>query len=157
MKRIKLQPRKNFIDRAAEIGFAYAIIDGKNYWDESAAYIFSMREIEDELESPSKELAALCLNVVSHIIENEQLLQKLHIPEYAWQMIADSWKKNEPSLYGRFDFSYDGKTPAKLLEYNADTPTSLFESAVVQWFWLRDMIENGSLPVNADQYIASAR
>ena len=25
--------------------------------------------------------------------------------------------------------------PAKLLEYNADTPTSLLEAAVVQWFW----------------------
>ena len=26
----------------------------------------------------------------------------------------------------------------KLLEYNADTPTSLLEAAVVQWYWLQD-------------------
>jgi glutathionylspermidine synthase len=28
--------------------------------------------------------------------------------------------------------------PPKLLEYNADTPTSLLEAAVVQWYWLQD-------------------
>ena len=38
--------------------------------------------------------------------------------------VADSWKRSEPSLYGRFDFAYDGTGPAKLYEYNADTPTS---------------------------------
>lgn len=29
----------------------------------------------------------------------------------------------------------DGETPPKLLEYNADTPTSLFEASIVQWNW----------------------
>ena len=33
---------------------------------------------------------------------------------------------------------YDGKGPAKLLEYNADTPTSVFETAVFQWQWLQE-------------------
>ncbi|HEX7651957.1 MAG TPA: glutathionylspermidine synthase family protein, partial [Verrucomicrobiae bacterium] len=37
-----------------------------------------------------------------------------------------------------FDFAYDGLTPPKLLEYNADTPTALVEAAVAQWFWLQD-------------------
>lgn len=32
----------------------------------------------------------------------------------------------------------DGINPPKLLEYNADTPTSLLESAVAQWYWLED-------------------
>ena len=35
----------------------------------------------------------------------------------------------DPHLYGRFDLRYDGTGPAKLLEYNADTPTSLVEAA----------------------------
>ena len=47
--------------------------------------------------------------------------------------IAASWKRRDASLYGRFDLRYDGQGPAKLLEYNADTPTSLFETAVFQW------------------------
>lgn len=32
--------------------------------------------------------------------------------------------------------AYDGISPPKLLEYNADTPTSILEAAVVQWYWL---------------------
>ena len=35
------------------------------------------------------------------------------------------------------DLRYDGKGPPKLLEYNADTPTSLIEAAVAQWNWLQ--------------------
>ena len=35
--------------------------------------------------------------------------------------------------------SCHGDGPAKLLEYNADTPTSLYESAVFQWVWLEEM------------------
>ena len=58
----------------------------------------------------------------------------------------------DPSLYGRFDFSYDGQGPAKLLEYNADTPTSVFETGVFQWMWLEDAIARNTVPKDADQY-----
>jgi glutathionylspermidine synthase len=50
--------------------------------------------------------------------------------------ILASWERDDPSVYGRFDLAYDGTTPPKLLEYNADTPTALFEASVVQWEWL---------------------
>src|SRR3546814_13050588 len=40
-------------------------------------------------------------------------------------------------MIGRFDLSFDGRQPPKMLEYNADTPTSLFEASVVQWEWLQ--------------------
>jgi glutathionylspermidine synthase len=46
--------------------------------------------------------------------------------------------RKAPSLYGRFDFAYDGDGPAKLFEYNADTPTSIYESGAFQWIWLED-------------------
>ena len=62
----------------------------------------------------------------------------LAIPE-AWRAtITASWERRDPSIYGRFDFSYDGSGPAKLLEYNADTPTSLYESSIAQWLWLEE-------------------
>lgn len=35
-------------------------------------------------------------------------------------------------LYGRMDLAYDGQGWAKLLEYNADTPTSFYESTAFQ-------------------------
>jgi glutathionylspermidine synthase len=42
--------------------------------------------------------------------------------------------------------AYDGRNPPKLLEYNADTPTSLLESAIIQWYWFQDRFPN------ADQF-----
>ena len=50
------------------------------------------------------------------------------------------------------DLVYDGTGPAKLLEYNADTPTSLYESAAFQWQWLEDQLAAGHLPTGADQF-----
>ncbi len=50
-------------------------------------------------------------------------------------MIGDSWGRRDPCVYGRFDFLYNGSGPPKLLEYNADTPSALFEASIVQWNW----------------------
>ena len=47
---------------------------------------------------------------------------------------------------------FDGRGPAKLLEYNADTPTSIFEAAVFQWTWLEQAIERRITPWRADQF-----
>lgn len=54
--------------------------------------------------------------------------------------VTESWQRRAelPSLYGRFALRYDGTGPAKMLEYNADTPTSLVEAASAQWFWMED-------------------
>jgi glutathionylspermidine synthase len=48
--------------------------------------------------------------------------------------------------------SYDGWSPAKLLEYNADTPTSLFEAAVFQWTWLEQAMDRAVISKRADQF-----
>src|SRR5690606_36680524 len=63
-----------------------------------------------------------------------------------------SWARGDKDLYGRFDLVYDGGGPAKLLEFNADTPTGLFEAAVFQWLWLEDCRRTGRLPAAADQF-----
>ena len=59
-------------------------------------------------------------------------------PIYRKNLIEQTWAKNVPHLYGRFDFGYDGEN-LKMFEYNADTPTSLLEAAVVQWQWLEQI------------------
>jgi glutathionylspermidine synthase len=74
------------------------------------------------------------------------------MPEAFWPLISDSWHRDEASLYGRIDLSFDGRGDAKLLEYNADTPTSIFEAAVFQWTWLEQAIERRIIPVRADQF-----
>jgi glutathionylspermidine synthase len=154
MRRISVQPRRNLHDRARETGFEFVSLDGKLYWDESAYYAFSLKQIDDHIERPTKELAALCLDLVDRVVGDEPMLRRLKIPDHAWDLIAESWRRRDPTLYGRFDLAYDGRNPARLLEYNADTPTALFEAAVFQWGWLEDAMAQNVVPVGADQFNA---
>ena len=154
MQRIEIEPRANLAARVAETGFDFATIDGEPYWHESAYYGFSLREIEKDLEIPSTELAELCLELVDRVVRDERALQRLQIPEHAWGIIAESWQRRDPSLYGRLDLAYDGRGPAKLLEYNADTPTALFEASVFQWHWLEDSLRDNRVPAGSDQFNA---
>ena len=136
MKRISISPRYNWKDTAEKQGLIYSTLDdGSPYWDESAYYEFSSKEI-DEIERVTYVLHQLYLDAAQHIIDNN-LFDKLKIKEPIIQLIKDAWEKEAPALYGRFDLGYDGKN-IKLLEYNADTPTSLIEASIIQWYWLQD-------------------
>jgi glutathionylspermidine synthase len=104
------------------------------YWSEDAYYRFTTDEI-DMIERATNELHARCLEAVQHVID-EKRYGELQIPEHAIPLIEKTWKEEPPSVYGRFDLAYDGSTPPVMLEYNADTPTSLLEAAVIQWDWL---------------------
>ncbi|MBU4039767.1 MAG: glutathionylspermidine synthase family protein, partial [Alphaproteobacteria bacterium] len=152
MERLSLVPRADWQARAEAVGFTWHHESGERYWDESAAYALSLTEVEDGLEAPTAELHQMCLDLVDEASGSERLMELLEIPEASRDYVADSWKRGEPSLYGRFDFAYDGTGPAKLYEYNADTPTSVFETAVFQWLWLEDGIASGVLPPDADQF-----
>jgi glutathionylspermidine synthase len=92
------------------------------------------------------------MDMVGDITRSEEMLTQLNIPRDFWSYIWNSWNKGEPHLYGRFDLVYNGTGPAKLLELNYDTPTSLFETGFFQWVWLEDQIKNGVLPERADQF-----
>lgn len=145
MERINCPVRNDWKKRVEELGFSFHSIDG-TYWDESAFYQFSMREVE-ELEAATAELFARCLDAVQYVIDRK-LYDLFRIdPKFA-PLIEASWNNDAPSIYGRFDLVYDGKHAPKLLEFNADTPTSLFEAGVVQWYWLEE-IKSGSDQFNS--------
>lgn len=110
-----------------------------------------MAQIE-EIEDATAELHQMCLKVVERVVESDELLARFQIPKHCWEFVRQSWKTSQPSLYSRLDLAYDGVNPPKLLENNADTPTSLYESAFFQWIWLEDQINAGKLPENADQF-----
>jgi glutathionylspermidine synthase len=152
MQRITCPERSDWRTTAEETGFDFHTIDGERYWDERAYYAFSLDEIEDQIEAPSGEIDAMCLELVSNAVDDEDYLRRLKIPETFWPLISESWHRDEGSLYGRLDLSFDGRGPAKLLEYNADTPTSIFEAAVFQWTWLEQAIERRIIPGHADQF-----
>jgi glutathionylspermidine synthase len=155
MKREPSLVRPNLAQECAEIGFRASFDDGAPYWDESVRYRFRLDQIEHDIERAAEDLHQLCLKLVDEVARDSGLLARLAIPEHAWGLIAASWKRRDPSLYGRFDFAYDGRHAPKLLEYNADTPTSLYEAAVVQWRWLEQLIAAGQLPEDADQFTSA--
>ena len=134
MRRHAITPRPDWRERARELGFAFAEIAGEPYWDETAAWEFSASEI-DMLEEATNEVERLCRAAVAHAVQHKRN-DVLGIPDAVWPMIAGSWQRQEASLYGRMDLWWDGRGPPKLLEYNADTPTALYEAAVIQWEWL---------------------
>src|SRR6266700_6117738 len=152
MQRIVCSEREDWRATAEACGFDFHTIDDERYWDERAYYAFSLDEIEREIEGPTAEIDAMCLELVARTIDDESALRRLKIPEALWPLIAESWHRDEGGLYGRLDLSFDGRSPAKLLEYNADTPTSIFEAAVFQWTWLEQAIERHIIPKRADQF-----
>jgi glutathionylspermidine synthase len=135
MRRLASTPRTNWQTKVESAGLTWHT-PGQPYWNESAFYQFTAKEV-DVLEAASNELEQMSLAAVQHTIDN-RLYAQLKIPESAAPLIEGSWNAEPPSLYGRFDLAYCGDGPPKLLEYNADTPTSLLEAAVIQWYWLEE-------------------
>lgn len=152
MKRIATQERPDWRTTAEDAGFVFHTMYGEPYWDETSAYQFSLDEIEFDIEDPSTELHKMCREAVDHIVSSEQLMDRMGIPDNMKDLVKNSWQKGEQELYGRFDLVYDGNAPAKMLEYNADTPTSLYEAAVFQWQWLEEMLKLGYIPPGSDQF-----
>lgn len=152
MKRINSNERANWRAYAEEVGFKFHTFDGEPYWDETAYYQFSLPQIENDLEAPTEELHQMVMGMVGDITNSEEMLTLLNIPRDFWSYVWNSWNKGQPHLYGRMDLVYNGAGPAKLLELNYDTPTSLFETGFFQWVWLEDQINAGVLPAHADQF-----
>ncbi|MGB8260203.1 MAG: glutathionylspermidine synthase family protein [Terracidiphilus sp.] len=136
MRRLTVSPRDNWQQRVARVGLTFhTLADGTPYWDESAYWEFSAREI-DRLEAATAEIQALAL-AAGDVILNQDRLAQMGIPQAAHATIRSAWNAEPPALYGRLDLAYDG-SQIKLLEYNADTPTGLVEAAVAQWYWLEE-------------------
>ena len=135
MRRVASPARADWQNRVQAAGLTWHT-PGQPYWNETAFYEFTAQEV-DLLEAATNDLEQMALAAVQHIIDN-QLYAPMGIPESAIPLVKSSWAAAPPSLYGRFDLAYYGDGSPKLLEYNADTPTSLLEAAVVQWYWLED-------------------
>lgn len=138
MQRHPIAPRVDWEKKCEALGFSFHSLPsiGGPYWHESAYYSFTAAEI-DELEEATAALHQMCLDAVEHVIRHD-LYDRLHLPAAAKDFIYASWARRDPHLFGRFDLAYDGQSPPKLLEYNADTPMALLEASVIQWHWLEE-------------------
>ncbi|UOU99208.1 glutathionylspermidine synthase family protein [Chryseobacterium daecheongense] len=135
MKRLPSVIRKDWEHKLENLGFGYHSLEGL-YWDEGHHYEFSLEEI-NTIEKATSELWQMCLEAVDYVI-SKNLWYRFNIPESFKNYIITAWEEDHPSIYGRFDLGFDGKN-LKLLEFNADTPTSLYEASVIQWYWLQEL------------------
>jgi glutathionylspermidine synthase len=134
MQRNTIEPRNNWQAAVEKLGFGFHTSDVP-YWDESVYYSFSAIEI-NAIEKATNELWEMSLAAVQHVIDH-QLYNQFAIPAFIVPLIEKSWEQDHPAIYGRFDLCVKNEQ-IKLLEFNADTPTSLYEAGIVQWFWLQD-------------------
>jgi glutathionylspermidine synthase len=141
MKRVATPPRKDWERKVEEVALIFHTAHGVPYWDESAYFELNERDVA-KLEAATNELHARCLDATQNVIDQNRF-EELHLSKRATELAMRSWQDDPPSIYGRFDLAYDGLSEPKLLEYNADTPTSLLEAGAVQWHWLEDMFPGG--------------
>jgi glutathionylspermidine synthase len=134
MLRIKTIPRPDYTKKLEDLSFHFHSLENI-YWDESVYYSFTLNEVL-RLEKATDDLWGMMLHAVQHVID-KGLYKQLRINPDLIPLIIHSWNEEEPSIYGRFDLAFDG-TNIKMLEFNADTPTSLYEASVVQWYWMQD-------------------
>src|SRR3954447_10308700 len=137
MKRLCITPRRHWQEQVEKLGLLFHTPQEQVYWDESVCYQLEAIEI-NELESATAELQGLCMQAAQFVLDHDRF-DDFAIPPAARTAIRQAWDAEPPSLYGRFDLTYDGTSPPKLLEYNANTPTSLLEASVVQWYWCQEV------------------
>ncbi len=151
MLSLDIKARPDWQNRVCDLGFSFFEVSQRYpYWVEDRYMRFSSEQI-DQIDNASETLHDMAIKAVQYVFEHD-LLDKFGIPESFHSLLRHSWKTDKSYLYGRFDFAWDGKNAPKMLEYNAQTPTSLFEASVVAWDWMSANVERGLLPQDTDQF-----
>ncbi|MFC4637470.1 glutathionylspermidine synthase family protein [Deinococcus hohokamensis] len=152
MQRLNFAPRPDWEARLQAVGFSWYAATPDHpvpYWGEDVAYAFTPTQVA-AVRRGAQELTRLVLEATGHAIEHGRL-SELGIPTFLHGAVRESWDRDDPTLYMRLDLAYDGEA-LKLLEVNAQTPTSLLEAAVCQWQWLEDRLEAGEVPAGTIQW-----
>ena len=124
-------------DYLESLGFVWHTDSDETSYISDELVVISESEAEAYYEA-TNELYDMFVEAAEHVVEND-LFHEIGIPFNLIDVIKESWENDVHwHLYGRFDLAggIDGK-PIKLLEFNADTPTALFETAIIQWAMLK--------------------
>jgi len=125
------------VDYLESLGFVWHTDSDKSSYISDELVVLSEQEAEAYYEA-TNELYDMYVEAAEHVVENN-LFHEIGIPFNLVDAIKESWENDVHwHLYGRFDLAggLDDK-PIKLLEFNADTPTALFETAIIQWAILK--------------------
>ncbi len=136
IKLTKIAPlNSDYLDK---IGFSWHTDDDGSAYVADELVEVSGAECEAYYEA-ANELYDMFIAAAQYVIDND-LFFELGIPFNLVEIIKKSWENDVHwHLYGRFDFAGGiGGAPIKLLEFNADTPTAVFETAIIQWAALKN-------------------
>lgn len=160
MQRKHITPRKDWLEQLTKDGVLWSTTEEGPYWNEAMQtpvyYEFTASE-QNSLEQAANVIHKYSLTFLEWFFESasgeekESIWGLFNIPVSIRQVIQDSWDNDEWGFYGRFDFIMTKNGP-KLLEYNADTPTILIESAASQWNWFSDNQEAGKFSSSSYQF-----
>jgi len=124
-------------DYLESLGFVWHTDSDATSYISDELVVISEAEAEAYYEAANT-LYDMFVEAGEYIVENN-LFHEIGIPFNLVDSIKESWENDVHwHLYGRFDLAggIDGR-PIKLLEFNADTPTALFETAIIQWTMLK--------------------
>ena len=120
-----------------EIGFTWHTdTNGTKYISNELVEV-TQKETEAYYETANT-IYDMYIEAAEYVIDNN-LFFDLGIPFNLIESIKKSWENDVHwHIYGRFDLAggIDGQG-IKLIEFNADTPTALFETALLQWAILK--------------------
>jgi len=119
------------------LGFVWHTDSDESSYISDELVVISETEAE-AYYAAANELYDMFVEAGEYVVEHN-LFHEIGIPFNLVEIIKESWENDVHwHLYGRFDLSggIDG-SPIKLLEFNADTPTALFETAIIQWAMLK--------------------
>lgn len=151
MERIEITARPNWEETVQNEGLLWAMTEDGPYWNEALEKPVYYKLSEKEaamLEEAANDVQAACISSLTWLFEEASDADRTKwfdlfgIPHPYRDYIIKSWNDDEWGMYGRFDFIMTKGGP-RLLEYNADTPTTLIESALSQWNWFADNKERG--------------
>jgi len=145
MRIVKTTPRQDWQSRVESEGFTFYLKDGygTNWLDDTYLEISELEYIQ--FQDATTELNHLFKNTIEYLLGNKDELAKFNIPRKYWDWIHESYTASlQRGIYGRFDLMHGPDGLPKLLEFNADTPTTLVESAIIQWTWLQDRMSEFS-------------
>lgn len=145
MKKVSNQINNSWQYHFEEAGFDYHSLSGK-YWIDN--YHLELKQEEaNAMELAANEVHAMCIEMVSENIRKGNF-EKYGLNRFVISAMERSWKNKDFHLYGRFDFAFDGTGNPKMLEYNADTPTSIVETAIAQNVWKKMQWEEFGVQYN---------
>lgn len=133
MQRLSIPPLSNWTSLFDRNQFTFHSLDGL-YWIDQACYLFSAQDHQNILDA-TQTIHQLCLSLIEIVIDRQDY-RWFSIPSWVHPFIEASWKRRDPSLYGRFDLCFDPSDRSIFFyEYNADTPTSIIETGLAQSLW----------------------